>query len=193
MCACVLNGVVGKSWFPHSVLFLCVALSTARGAYCDKSYRCIVGWLVIDSSRSLIVANLCAIIPQEFKIVKLCKFCNKFSLKGHILLNYFYIIWHRERVPGLLPHAIFLRRRFRIVCLSPKSFRIGNFWYTFAITGKSPSQFFKCKISHGKGVHRSLAANFTPVALEMWGCVLDGVVGKNFPLGRVWGAQGPLM
>jgi len=46
MCAYVLDGVVGKIWFPHSAPFQCVVLTTARGAYCDKPYRCIVGWLV---------------------------------------------------------------------------------------------------------------------------------------------------
>ena len=39
----------GETWFPHSVLFRCVALTTVRGAYCDKLYRCIVGWLVVCS------------------------------------------------------------------------------------------------------------------------------------------------
>ena len=57
MCACVLDGVVGKIWFPYSALFRCVALTTAIGAYCGKPYRCIVGWLVVGSPRSWIVAN----------------------------------------------------------------------------------------------------------------------------------------
>jgi len=39
----------GEIWFPHSALFRCVALTTARGAYCDKLYHCIVGWLVVGS------------------------------------------------------------------------------------------------------------------------------------------------
>ena len=76
-------------------------------------------------------------------------FCNKFSLKWHIPLNDFYIIWHWERVPGLLPHVKFIRRRFRIEGLTPKSFKIGNFWYKFAIRAKSPEHFFSTKLVTG--------------------------------------------